>query len=153
MIIFALDNIRSAFNVGSVFRTLDGAFGKHTFLILGGFTPDGQSPEVSKTSLGAEGNVPWIRSDKLLPKLARYKSQNYKVISIEESNSAEKFEFHLPLLKQEDNLIFVFGSEVSGISKDILDISDKILKLPMNGIKNSLNISSTVAIVAYSLIL
>lgn len=154
MKIFALDNIRSSYNVGSAFRILDGSFGKETLLLLGGHSPSpNNNVEISKTALGSENHVPWKQCD-LLKELKEYKKNSFTIISIEESPDSKLL--NKPLLQNiqtMNDIIFIFGSETNGISNELLEISDMVIKLPMNGIKNSLNVSSTISAIAYLLIL
>ncbi|GAB4284909.1 MAG: hypothetical protein Kow0081_2410 [Candidatus Dojkabacteria bacterium] len=143
-IIVLLDNIRSALNVGAIIRTCDGAGIKEIF--IKGITPEPSHPKVAKTSLSAEQNIKFtkIRSlDDLQSKL----DSGYELISIEESSNSKNF------FEQEisDKVILVFGHEITGVSKELLEVSDNILHLPMLGTKRSLNVATTAGIVIYNL--
>ena len=145
-IVVILDNVRSALNVGNIFRTSDGAGVSKIYLL--GITPEPSHPKVSKTALGAEETVPFEKlenkdSEELILKLI---NDGFEIYSIEETNgSANFFENDFG-----DRVAFVFGHEITGVSNEIMNKSKKILHLPMQGEKNSLNVSNTVAIVLYS---
>jgi len=153
--IIILDNIRSLHNVGSVFRTSD-AIGVEK-LYLCGITPtplDRMSrvrPPFTKVALGAEENVEWEKRASTWRLLDRLKLKGYKVLAIEQNKESIPY-YSLPTTYyQLDKIALVFGHEVKGLSDSILSRADKILEIPMNGIKESLNISVAFGIVAYSL--
>ena len=143
-IIVALDNIRSALNVGAIFRTCDGAGVKK--LILSGITPYPPHPKVVKTSIGAHDYVDFQYIKKLKSFLTEYKNKGFTVVSIEQTPKAQNF-FQAKL---GNKCIFIFGNELVGVSLEILNLSDFILDLPMNGFKNSLNVATTAGIVLYN---
>lgn len=163
--IVLLDNIRSALNVGSILRTSDGAGFKK--VILTGFTPKVEHPKVKKTALGAESSIVVTYEADALEAIKKLKTEGYTVIAIEEisekqvkhelNNSEDKnidkdvventdlFAYNF----KDDRIVLVFGNEVLGVNPEILKIADEILKLPMAGIKNSLNVAVTVSAVLY----
>jgi tRNA G18 (ribose-2'-O)-methylase SpoU len=151
MIIFVLDNVRSAYNVGSVLRTCDCAGVQK--LVVCGYSPTPDNPKVRKTALNSELSVEWEQHEDIAEYLYRLKSDGINIFAIENNLSTylEKQEdFFLSDLNSGDS-VFVFGNEVIGVSDKVLEISDRILYLPTVGIKNSLNISSCAAVVAYEL--
>ncbi|HVY36069.1 MAG TPA: RNA methyltransferase [Candidatus Paceibacterota bacterium] len=139
--ILILDNIRSAENVGSLFRTAD-AVGIET-IFLCGITP---SPidrfgrpfgKISKTALGAEKTISWEKVSDTVACLKQLKKQGYQIITIEQSKKSHdyrKVRVRLPVA-------FVLGNEVDGVSKNILSLSDNIAEIPMSGRKESLNVA------------
>jgi tRNA G18 (ribose-2'-O)-methylase SpoU len=140
----ALDNVRSALNVGAIFRTSDGA--KVEKLLLGGITPYPPHPKVLKTSLGAHEYVDFEYTKDLLQMLLEYKEKGYEVFSVEETKaSRDFFEIDIP-----EKVVFVFGNEITGVSTNIIEISDQIVELPMLGQKHSLNVATTAGIVIYN---
>lgn len=145
-IIVVLDNVRSALNVGAIFRTCEGAGVDR--IILSGITPYPPHNKISKTALGAEKIVDFehVKSD-ILPLLKEYKQKGFEIIAIEETPTAGKF-FDTDT---DDRAILVFGHEITGVAQEIQEISDKILELPMLGQKRSLNVATTAGIVIYNL--
>jgi len=149
-VIVILDNVRSAFNVGAIFRTCDGAGIKK--IILSGITPSGNHPKVKKTALGAENFVCWEYINNIqINYLLNLKTQGYKVFSIEQHESS--YPINKDSFKNYKKLVIVFGNEICGISRNILNYSDIILEIPMFGKKNSLNVATCVSIVLYNLII
>lgn len=144
--IIALDNIRSAYNVGSIIRTCE-TFGIKK-IILGGITPNPyENPKVIKTSLGAEKSIEFTAVGNLYDYLCE---SNKSIISLETNNKAtdlSKFQ------SKTSDYVLVVGNEVSGVEKDILKISDHILFIPMRGNKESLNVSVATGIACFYLTL
>lgn len=154
---FILDNIRSAFNVGSIFRTADGLnFDIH----LIGMTPvPGQDKKLDKTSLSSLNSVSWKYFDKvenwfesvLLNK--QNSSESNLMISVEEGNGLKTvslFDLQNTLNdKSYSNIYLILGHEINGVSQFLLNKSDFILKIPMFGKKNSLNVATCAGVVGY----
>lgn len=147
-IILILDNVRSVLNVGAILRTSDAVQIKE--VILYGITPGVNHKKISKTALGAEEfvNVTGIKDfSNFKLKIFNLKSSGFEIISIEQTeNSSNFFEYNF---KENGKYALIFGNEISGVSPDMIDISDKTLQLPMLGKKNSLNIASTLAITTF----
>jgi tRNA G18 (ribose-2'-O)-methylase SpoU len=140
-IICALDSVRSAHNVGSFFRNTE-CFGGES-LILGGLTPTPELAQVQKTSMGCEKIVNWKHVKDLTGELIKLKESGYKIWSIETSKVA----IHLNDLNHvPEKVILIFGHEQHGISKELIDLSDKILDISLFGSKNSLNVATSQAI-------
>lgn len=151
------DNIRSLYNVGSIFRTSDGT-GIVTKIYLTGMTGypkqndlnHHQTARIAKTSLGAEKNVDWEYVEKPLDIIKKLKNKGVKIYSLE-NNTKEKpksifsIDYKFPLA-------LVIGHEINGISKKIISISDETINIPMNGIKESLNVASAYAISIYKIL-
>lgn len=142
-IVVLLDNIRSIYNVGSVFRTSDAC--GISKIILCGITATPEHPKVAKTALGAEKNIEWEYEKSSLEAITKFKLLGYKIYSIEITNNAVDFRS----IKYEDNTLLILGHEVDGIPNEIIELSDKVIKIPMIGIKESLNVSTAFGIVAY----
>ncbi|MDO8664197.1 MAG: RNA methyltransferase [Candidatus Liptonbacteria bacterium] len=145
-----LDNIRSLHNVGSIFRTADGAGIKKIYLC--GITPapvdslGGHRQQLIKTSLGAEKSVEWKKVSSSVKLLKKLKEDGYKILAVEQSQkSIPYFKFS----SKSPKLCLVIGNEVNGLSPSVLKIADKILEIPMHGKKESLNVSVALGIVAY----
>ncbi len=144
-----LDNIRSAQNVGSIFRTSDasGVDG----LYLCGITPTPYPQRgvdrVSKISLGAEKNVDWEYHDQTWRLIEKLKKEGYKLIALEISDDAIDYKNFSP----EFPVALILGNEVRGLDEKILSRADVILSLPMHGSKESLNVSVAFGITAYKI--
>jgi tRNA G18 (ribose-2'-O)-methylase SpoU len=147
-----LDSIRSTHNVGSIFRTADGAGVEHIY--LGGYTPAPRDrfgrlrPDIAKTSLSATESVPWelIESETVaVATLKQLQTEGWSVVAIEQAATAQSlYEFTVP-----EQVVYLFGNEVDGVSDNLLDLADVIVELPMLGQKESLNVSVTAGIVLY----
>ncbi len=145
-----LHNIRSLHNVGSIFRTAD-AFGVKK-IYLSGITP---SPVDSlgkprqqfiKVSLGAEKSVLWEKVKTPNVIIDKLKKEGYKIFAVEQNKKS--IPYYKAKLKKNSKVALIMGNEVRGISKSILDKSDKILEIPMMGKKESLNVAIAFGIVA-----
>lgn len=182
-IIVCLENIRSVYNVGSIFRTGEG-FGIKDFALIG-ITPTPfdkfgtKRKDFIKTALGAEDRISFEYFENINPLLEKYKNENRKIISIEISENSEdiknlpkylnsilnnlsknfqydsnisdpNFSFHDSSFEKLNILVFL-GSEVDGVSPEILKISDKIYHIPMHGEKESFNVSVAAGILMYLL--
>ena len=143
-----LDNIRSAWNVGSIFRTADGL--GISKLYLCGITPTPKNESVTKTSLGAEETVAWEQSNNALKMTQKLKTEGYTLIALEQDERAKPLrEFnHLPMQKA----VLIVGNEVTGVDPDILDLCDEIVHIPMHGQKRSFNVEVAFGIAAFQLI-
>ena len=141
-----LDNVRSAFNVGSIFRTADAA--GIGCLHLCGITCWPPHPKLEKTSLGAHQYVDWKRHESTRAALLWLRSQQVPIVALETRPEAQvmgQFRWPRPVA-------IVFGHEVVGVSEEVLELADVLLKIPMFGVKNSLNVASAFGIVAYDLV-
>ncbi|MBI2356472.1 TrmH family RNA methyltransferase [Candidatus Dojkabacteria bacterium] len=141
-----LDNIRSAYNVGSIFRTCDGA--GDCEVIICGISPTPEHSKVEKTSLGSTKTVPW-RYFKTTDEAATYlMEKGVPIYSIEVTDKAERYtEVEYP-----QEVAIVLGHETEGVNRHILDSSDKHIIVPMNGKKESLNVATVAGIVIYEII-
>jgi tRNA G18 (ribose-2'-O)-methylase SpoU len=142
-----LDNIRSAYNVGSIFRTADGAGIRHLYLC--GITPTPVHPKVAKTALGAERTVSWSSSKNGLDLALDLKNKGYQLWAVEYNNRAESL-FETSLEKSSGPTLLIVGNELSGIDPAIQIESDRVVSLPMLGQKSSLNVIVAFGIAAYT---
>lgn len=146
-IVVVLDNVRSAHNVGSVFRTSD------AFLLdkicLCGITPKPPHKEIRKTALGASESVAWESFEQTSECINNLKAAGYHIISIEQAEKA----CMLPDFKASKNekYALVFGNEVKGVDQSIVSASDSVIEIPQFGTKHSLNISVSAGIVIWDL--
>ena len=134
-----LDNIRSAHNVGSVFRTCD-AFGIDR-ICLCGITPTPPSAEIHKSALGAEDSVVWEKFACTMDAVAKLKAEGYTVISIEQTINSVKMDKFDAYGKGNAKYAVVFGNEVDGVDQEVVNNSDFSLEIPQFGSKHSLNVS------------
>ena len=143
-----LDNIRSAWNVGSIFRSADGFGLTHAYLC--GITPTPESEAVTKTALGAEETVTWSYHKDAVKLVRGLKREGCQVWALEEHERA------VPLAAFAHNessasAILIIGSEVTGVDPDLLELSDLIFHIPMHGEKSSFNVAVAFGIAAYQL--
>ena len=149
-----LDNIRSAWNVGSIFRTADGLSVEKLYLC--GITPTPENESVAKTSLGAEETVEWEYSRNALEAARRLKNEGCKLIALEQDARAISLSNYLPERSdrpgaQSKGLVLILGNEITGVDPALLDLSDQIVHIPMLGTKRSLNVEVTFGIGAFHL--
>lgn len=139
-------NIRSAFNVGSIFRTADAVGIDKIYLC--GYTPCPPDNKIKKVALGADDSVPFESFKSSVSLIKRLKKQGVKIIALE-NNLEEGIDYKK--FKPVFPLALVLGDEVNGLSKNILKLADKIIYLPMIGKKESLNVSVAFGVAAYHL--
>lgn len=140
-----LDNIRSAHNVGSAFRSSD-AF-KVDKIFLCGITASPPSTLIHKSALGAEYSVEWEHRDSTLKTVLELRKEGYTVVSIEQTVNSVKLNDFVP--EKGRKYALVFGNEVDGVSQDVVDASDFSLEIPQFGSKHSLNVSVSVGIILW----
>jgi tRNA G18 (ribose-2'-O)-methylase SpoU len=145
-----LDNIRSVRNVGSIFRTADGAGVAH--LHLGGITPTPEHPRMAKTALGAQERVPWTRGPDAAAVAGDLAARGVRLWALEGGpRSRSLFEVAARPPPTDTPVCLVLGHEVSGVDPRIVALCDAVVHLPMLGIKDSLNVSVAFGIAAYVL--
>jgi len=143
-----LDNLRSGFNVGSIFRTADACGISH--LHLCGITPLPTHPQVQKTSLGAENAVSWSYAPNSVALAQSLKNEGFLLWGVETTPTAcSLFEVEPHLTQQP--LVLAFGNEVAGLDPGLLELCDLTLWIPMQGYKRSLNVAVTFGITVYFL--
>ena len=141
-----LDNLRSAFNVGSIFRSADGA-GSVEKIYLCGITTDIDNPKLEKTALGALETVKSEHYDSTQEAIKELKERDISIYSIELTEDAKNFQD----IKYPKEIAIVVGHEKKGIDEDILKLSDKKIFVPMRGFKKSLNVANCTSIVLYEI--
>lgn len=143
-----LDNLRSVFNVGSIFRTADGMGAAHIYLC--GITPTPEHPRLAKTALGAERAVPWTHYNNGLEAVHKLQEERVKLLGLEATPSADSlFNWQNPSVTSP--IALVVGNEITGIDPKILGACDHQLSLPMLGEKGSLNVAVACGIALYQL--
>jgi len=149
-IVLILDNIRSAHNVGSAFRTAD-AFGVDR-IYLGGICPVPPSPELRKVALGAEEVVPFEQVADVPALVERLRAQGYTVIAVEQTVHSVKLDsFCREGLPSPVKCALIFGNEVDGVQQAVVDAADFSLEIPQQGTKHSLNVSVSIGVVLWGI--
>ena len=144
-----LDNLRSAWNVGSILRSADGFGFTHAYLC--GITPAGDHEAVTKTSLGAENSVPWTYHKDAVSLARGLKVEGWKVYALEDDERALEISSVDNWTSVNEQEVLVVGNEVTGVDPGLLDLCDKILYIPMRGEKKSFNVGIAFGIAAYAL--
>ena len=141
-----LNNIRSIHNVGSIFRTADGAGLEKLWLC--GITPIPPSLQLTKTALGAEKIVPWEYRQNAKVCIEELKNQGYEIVALEQTRqSIPHNEF-----RSQRPVCLIVGNEIGGVGDELVPLCDTSLEIEMRGVKNSLNVSVAFGIVAYYLV-
>lgn len=148
-----LDNVRSLTNVGSIFRTADGAGVAH--IHLGGITPTPKHPKLAKTALGAERSVPWTHHPDPCKAASALAARGHRLWALE-ANATSASVFALETLQAasgpaDATIVLVVGHEVSGVDPRILALCERVVHVPMQGVKGSLNVGVAFGVVTYTL--
>ncbi len=144
-LIVVLDDVRSMYNIGSVFRTCDSF--RVEALYLCGICQTPPSTEIHKTALGAEDSVSWKYFKTTLEAVAELKKEGYQILSIEQVEHSTKLQTFVPQKGQ--RYAVILGNEVKGVHQEVVDISDGCLEIPQLGTKHSMNVSVTAGIIIY----
>jgi tRNA G18 (ribose-2'-O)-methylase SpoU len=135
------------YNVGSIFRTSDGA--RINELILTGFTPHPPRKEISKTALGAVDTVPWSYMKDPLEAIARLKGEGVRICLVEQTDGSRP---HTSVQPEEFPLCLLIGNELTGISPALVEVADTAIEIPMFGAKQSLNAAVAYGIAVFEMI-
>jgi len=140
-----LENVRSLWNVGSIFRTADGAGAEELWLC--GYTGCPPRPEISKTALGAELFVPWRHVPTARDAIAELRSRGRTILAL------ERLERSVPLEGAPVRFpcALLLGNEVAGLSPEVLSSADLVCHIPMHGVKESLNVAVAAGVALYEL--
>lgn len=141
-----LDNVRSMYNVGAFFRTMDAAAAEK--LILSGITACPPKSAISKTALGAEDTVPWTHVDDAPETVRSLRAQGYEIAAIETSPHAIDLFDWRPAFP----VCLLFGHEVDGVGSALLEQCDTHVRIPMLGKKHSLNVATAGGVVIFELL-
>lgn len=148
--VLVLDNIRSVENTASIFRTAE-CLGVSKIYLVGTTPPPidrfgRKRTDFAKVSLGAEEMIEWEYAKEIVPVLKELKDQRFTVISLEQAPGSTSLE------PEKSNFALILGNEVEGVSKEALEISDKIVEIEMKGEKESLNVSVAAGIALHELL-
>ena len=144
-IVVVLDNVRSAHNVGSAFRTADSFKADKVWLC--GICAVPPSAEIHKSALGAEDSVAWEHAGDTMEAVRRLREDGYVIVSIEQTVKSVMLDTFRP--EKGKKYALVFGIEVSGVAQEVVDASDFSIEVPQYGTKHSLNVSVTVGVILW----
>lgn len=147
-IVVLLDNIRSAYNVGSIFRTADGVGIEKIYLC--GITPiPNKNPSIAKTALGVVDQVSWCYHPNAYVLARDFYERGYRLIALE--RSSRSVPFHKFDFSSEDDrtMVLILGNERAGVDPGLIDLCERVLSLPMLGNKESLNVAVVFGVAAY----
>lgn len=147
-LVVMLDNVRSMYNVGAIFRTADAFLVKE--MILAGITGRPPHPEISKTALGAEESVCWRHVEDAFSEAARMKGEGWKVCVLEQAHNS--IPLHNFRCMDDDRYLLIVGNEVNGVDQRVVDIADVVLEIPQAGVKHSLNVSVSAGIAIWQMV-
>ena len=147
-VIAVLENIRSAYNVGSVFRTADAFLLESIYLI--GYTAQPPHKEIKKTALGAEETVEWHYFADTKSAIESLKNNGYKVYAVEQVMHSISLESLT--IDNDEKIAVIFGNEVSGVEQDNILLCDGCIEIPQLGMKHSLNIATAAGVVLWEII-
>lgn len=147
-VIAVLENIRSAYNVGSVFRTADAFLLEAVYLI--GYTARPPHKEIRKTALGAEDSVASTYFARTAEAIEALRANGYRVFAVEQVHNS------IPLqewaLKADEKIAVVFGNEVTGVEQDTIGLCDGCVEIPQLGMKHSINIATAAGVVLWEIV-
>ena len=154
MKIAILDNLRSVYNVGSIFRTANAVGIEKIYLC--GTTPTPldkkgiRRKDFAKVALGAEDTVAWEYFESTFECIKKLKEEGCYVLSLEQNENS--VDYKDVEIKGKENVVFIIGNEVDGITKDVLELSDVTVEIPMLGTKESLNVTIAFGIATYRIL-
>jgi len=142
-----LDNIRSAWNVGSIFRSAEGFSFGHAYLC--GITPTLENEAVVKTSLGAEDSVTWSYHKDAVKLVKGLKKEGWKIWALEDDERAKEI---VNAECKRQNVVLIVGNEVTGVDPELLDLCNEVFYIPMRGEKKSFNVGVAFGIASYAFV-
>ena len=147
-VIAVLENIRSAYNVGSVFRTADAFLLEAIFIT--GYTAIPPHKEIKKTALGAEDAVSWKHFTNTTIAIEELKTMGYKIFAVEQA--VNSLQLQLKEFKKDEKIAVIFGNEVTGVEQSTIEQCDGCIEIPQLGMKHSLNIATAAGVVLWEII-
>jgi tRNA G18 (ribose-2'-O)-methylase SpoU len=147
-IVVILENVRSAYNVGSVFRTAD-AFLLQSIYICG-YTAHPPHKEIRKTALGAEETMNWKYFKEINEAIKELRNERYKIFAVEQVENS--LPLHRVKFEKDEKLAVIFGNEVSGVEQSTIELTDGCIEIPQLGMKHSLNIATAAGVVLWELV-
>ncbi len=147
-IIVVLENIRSAYNVGSVFRSSDAFLVEAIYIV--GYTSQPPHKEIKKTALGAEESVAWKHFETSAEAVADLREKGYNVYAVEQAEGS--FKLNAIGFEPEEKIAVVFGNEKAGVEQSTISLCDGCIEIPQLGMKHSLNIATAAGVVLWELV-
>lgn len=147
-IVVVLENIRSAYNVGSVFRTSDAFLVEAIYIV--GYTSQPPHKEIKKTALGAEDTVLWKHFGDAATAIADLRQNGYAVYAVEQAEGS--FKLNAIGFDMEEKIAVIFGNEKAGVEQSTILLSDGCIEIPQLGMKHSLNIATAAGVVLWELV-
>lgn len=147
-IIIVLENIRSAYNVGSVFRTCDAFLIEAIYII--GYSAKPPHKEIKKTALGAEETVEWKYFKTTAEAIEELRTKKYNIYAAEQAEGSYKL--NAISTEQDEKLAVVFGNEVTGVEQSTIALCDGCIEIPQLGMKHSLNIATAAGVLLWELV-
>ena len=147
-IIVLLENIRSAYNVGSVFRTADAFLIEAIYII--GYTSQPPHKEIKKTALGAEESVFWKHFTTSAEAIADLKENRYNIYAVEQTEGS--FKLNAIGFDGDEKMAVIFGNEKAGVEQSTISLCDGCIEIPQLGMKHSLNIATAAGVVLWELV-
>ena len=147
-IIVVLENIRSAYNVGSVFRTSDAFLIEAIYII--GYSAKPPHKEIKKTALGAEETVAWKHFKTSAEAIESLKKDGYQIYAVEQAEGS--YSLNEIETEPDEKIAIIFGNEVTGVEQSTIAATDGCLEIPQLGMKHSLNIATAVGVVLWELV-
>ena len=145
-VVVVLNSIRSSYNVGSIFRTSDGAMIEKLYLC--GYTPHPPKKEILKTALGSQDSVEWEFAEDPINIIKHYKNKGYTICALEQTDNNISYS---ELTRDNLPICLVVGNEITGVSQDLIDLCDVAIEIPQFGIKQSLNVAVAYGIAVFEL--
>jgi tRNA G18 (ribose-2'-O)-methylase SpoU len=146
-VVALLDNVRSLYNVGSIFRTSDGAFVSGLYLC--GFTPHPPRREIEKTALGATHTVPWKYFRHAREAVAEARGAGMRILVLEHTTGSVPYD---RIARADFPICLVVGNEITGVSEELIAAADGAIEIPMHGTKQSLNAAVAYGIAVFELL-
>ncbi len=147
-IIVVLENIRSAYNVGSVFRTADAFLVEAIYII--GYSAKPPHKEIKKTALGAEETVHWRHFSTTAEAISQLREDGYMIYAIEQAEGSRALQMLAPAANEK--VAVVLGNEVTGVEQSTIHLCDACVEIPQLGMKHSLNIATAAGVVLWELV-
>lgn len=154
MKVVVLDNLRSVYNVGSIFRTANAVGIEKIYLC--GTTPTPldkkglRRKDFAKVALGAEDTIAWEYKEETRSMIQELKNDRYYILALEQDKNS--VDYKDVDIEGKDKVAFIIGNEVDGITKDVVDISDVVVEIPMLGTKESLNVTIAFGVAVYRIL-
>ena len=147
-IYFVLDNVLDTYNIGSIFRLADAVAAEKEYIC--GESEYPPSSRIHKAAVGTEEWVPWEHSNSVIQLIGKLKKEGVQIVAVEQDTRSIPYTLFANRLQVP--IALVVGHETTGVSKEVLDMADLIVELPMFGINNSLNVWGSLAIISYKVI-